>query len=44
VLPLYKGAKIVCATCHNPHVEEVENHKLRGGVSGFIICTFCHGY
>jgi hypothetical protein len=43
-LPVYKGTKIVCATCHNPHIEEVENHKLRGGLSGFMICTLCHTY
>lgn len=43
-LPVYMGTKIVCATCHNPHIEEVENHKLRGGFTGFMICTLCHTY
>jgi hypothetical protein len=43
-LPLYKGSKIVCATCHNPHIEEVGNFKLRGGLTGFMICTLCHTY
>lgn len=43
-LPVYRGEKIVCATCHNPHVAEVENHKLRGEVGSMQICTFCHKY
>jgi predicted CXXCH cytochrome family protein len=38
-LPVYKGIKIVCATCHNPHIEEVEGHKLRGGIQ---VCSGCH--
>ncbi len=42
--PVYRGNKIVCATCHNPHIEEVENHKLRGGVAGMQICRGCHSY
>lgn len=42
-LPVYKGIKIVCATCHNPHIEEVEGHKLRGGMGGIEICAGCHG-
>jgi hypothetical protein len=43
-LPLYQSREIICATCHNPHVEEVENQKLRGGVAGMMICGFCHKY
>lgn len=43
-LPLYGGSRIVCATCHNPHIEEVEGAKLRGNVTGTMICTFCHKY
>jgi predicted CXXCH cytochrome family protein len=42
--PVYRGTKIVCATCHNPHVEEVENHKLRGEMSGMMVCAGCHKY
>ena len=38
-----RGDKIVCATCHNPHVAEVEDHKLRYG-SGLQFCAGCHKY
>ena len=44
VLPVYRGDKIVCATCHNPHVAEVEGHKLREGLGTMQICSFCHKY
>ena len=44
LFPVYKGMKIICATCHNPHIEEVEGHKLRGGLPGLQICTGCHAY
>jgi predicted CXXCH cytochrome family protein len=40
-LPVYRGDKIVCATCHNPHIAEVEDHKLRYG-SGPEFCSGCH--
>ena len=43
-LPVYKGIKIVCATCHNPHIAEVEGHKLRIGLTGMAICIGCHKY
>jgi hypothetical protein len=43
-LPLYRGGKIVCATCHNPHIAEVEDHKLRYGGGGLEICAACHKY
>jgi hypothetical protein len=41
-VPLYRGREITCATCHNPHIEEVGNYKLRGGISGTMICGICH--
>jgi predicted CXXCH cytochrome family protein len=41
-LPVYRGTKIVCATCHNPHIAEVENQKLRMDVGGVMICAACH--
>jgi predicted CXXCH cytochrome family protein len=44
IFPVYRGNKIVCATCHNPHIEEVENHKLRGELSGMMVCSGCHKY
>ncbi len=40
--PVYKKMKIVCATCHNPHVEETEGHKLRA--DGMMLCIGCHSY
>ncbi len=40
-LPLFPIRKIVCGTCHNPHVAETEGHKLRGG-GGMMICSLCH--
>jgi hypothetical protein len=43
-LPVFAGGKIVCATCHNPHVAEVEDHKLRYGGGGLEICAACHKY
>jgi hypothetical protein len=44
-LPVYKGGKIVCATCHNPHVAEVEDHKLRYSSGGGLqFCAACHKY
>ncbi len=44
ILPVYRGGKIVCATCHNPHVEEVEGHKLRGSIGTMQICSLCHRF
>jgi predicted CXXCH cytochrome family protein len=41
-LPVYRG-RIVCATCHNPHIADVEDHKLRSG-GGLEICAACHKY
>lgn len=43
-LPLYRGRQVICATCHNPHIEEVGNLKLRGGASRFAFCALCHKY
>jgi predicted CXXCH cytochrome family protein len=43
-LPVYRKGKIVCATCHNPHIAEVEDHKLRDGGGGLQICAACHKY
>ncbi len=43
-LPVYNGTKIVCATCHNPHIDGVVGNKLRGGVEGMMICMFCHEF
>lgn len=43
-LPLYQGRQVICATCHNPHIEETDNHKLRGNIMGMMICASCHKY
>jgi predicted CXXCH cytochrome family protein len=42
--PLDNEGKLTCATCHNPHILEVENDKLRGGEGGMEICGKCHKY
>ena len=41
-LPIYRGQKIVCGTCHNPHIAEVENNKLRMDGGGLFFCSACH--
>ena len=42
-LPLDRAGRITCATCHNPHLEEVREHKLRESLEGMAICGSCHG-
>jgi predicted CXXCH cytochrome family protein len=42
-LPLLAN-KMSCTTCHNPHLSETGNYKLRGTVTGFEICGNCHRY
>lgn len=39
---LFRGDTLVCSTCHNPHVLESQNHKLRGVVSSTQACPGCH--
>jgi predicted CXXCH cytochrome family protein len=44
-MPLYKGQRMMCATCHNPHVSESSAHKLRGVASGEEnLCIYCHRF
>jgi hypothetical protein len=43
-LPVYRGGKIVCATCHNPHIKGMEDHKLRYKPGSMGFCEACHGY
>jgi hypothetical protein len=44
-MPLYKGQRMMCATCHNPHDRETSNHKLRVVASGpNDICIYCHRF
>lgn len=40
-LPVF-GGRIVCATCHNPHITGDEGLKLRIPFKGLQICTACH--
>jgi predicted CXXCH cytochrome family protein len=40
---LFRGDTIICSTCHNPHVVESGNFKLRGnGVFEASACPGCH--
>lgn len=41
--PLDGRGRITCATCHNPHIEG-GGGKLRGVVTGIMICANCHRY
>jgi predicted CXXCH cytochrome family protein len=43
-LPLYKGERMMCATCHNPHDSETATHKLRGVFAGDSFCMQCHRF
>jgi predicted CXXCH cytochrome family protein len=40
--PLGPLGRITCATCHNPHLAENEDHKLRETLIQMAICTVCH--
>lgn len=41
-LPLLNGERMMCSTCHNPHIKEITGSKLRGWAPGNIFCTRCH--
>jgi predicted CXXCH cytochrome family protein len=38
---LYRGERIICSTCHNPHAVETEDFMLRYTI-GKNYCPFCH--
>jgi len=40
-LPLYKG-RVICATCHNPHMLDNSNSRLRGTIKSTEFCIGCH--
>ena len=40
-LPLFKG-RVICATCHNPHLREATGYRLREFLSDSNFCTGCH--
>jgi len=40
-LPLYKG-RVICATCHNPHMLDNSNSRLRGTIKSSELCIGCH--
>jgi predicted CXXCH cytochrome family protein len=41
-LPLGTGGRITCATCHNPHLDAVARHLLRGAKEPSAFCLRCH--
>jgi len=40
-LPLYKG-RVICATCHNPHMREAKGNRLREYLETSNFCIGCH--
>ncbi len=40
-LPLYKG-RVICATCHNPHILETSGMRLRAFLHSSLLCIGCH--
>jgi predicted CXXCH cytochrome family protein len=43
-LPLFEGSRLMCATCHNPHVGESSNKKLRSAFADDAFCMLCHTF
>jgi hypothetical protein len=43
-LPLDHAGRITCATCHNPHIAETEEHKLRADGGAMMLCGKCHTF
>ncbi len=43
-LPRDANGRINCATCHNPHIEGLEEHKIRGEQGALGICGSCHRF
>jgi hypothetical protein len=41
-LPLGTGRRITCATCHDPHIDSPDGHRLRGGKEQSAFCPRCH--
>ncbi|MHB8837209.1 MAG: cytochrome c3 family protein [Candidatus Methylomirabilia bacterium] len=40
-LPLFNG-RVICATCHNPHLREASGFRLREFLEDSNFCTGCH--
>ena len=40
-LPLYNG-RVICATCHNPHLRDESGSRLREYLENSNFCTGCH--
>ena len=40
-LPIFKG-RVICATCHNPHLREATGSRLREFLADSNFCTGCH--
>lgn len=43
-ISLYQGKTIVCSTCHNPHVGQSQEFKLRDFALEFRACPGCHQF
>jgi predicted CXXCH cytochrome family protein len=40
-MPLYNG-RVICATCHNPHVLDASGMRLRSSLQSSDFCVGCH--
>lgn len=40
-LPLFEN-RVICATCHNPHIKEATGYRLRESVGASVLCLGCH--
>ena len=40
-LPLYRG-RVICATCHNPHLRDATGTRLREAIGTSNLCQGCH--
>jgi len=41
-IDLYQGKTIVCSTCHNPHIGQSADFKLRDFALAYKACPGCH--
>ena len=40
-LPMVKG-RVICATCHNPHLRDATGSRLRESLGATDLCQGCH--
>lgn len=43
-IALYRGTTIVCSTCHNPHLAQSREYKLREFALEYKACPGCHQF